>query len=87
MSALASTASTRQSLAGRSRASRWQSFSASARARSPLKLAAEVQTPASANEGAGPLVILHGLYGSKQNWRSLAKGMATKLGRPVYSLV
>ncbi|KAI9096497.1 Alpha/Beta hydrolase protein [Phlyctochytrium arcticum] len=33
-----------------------------------------------------PLVILHGLFGSKQNWRSLSKALATRLGTDVYSL-
>ncbi|TXT07374.1 hypothetical protein VHUM_03094 [Vanrija humicola] len=32
------------------------------------------------------LLIAHGLFGSKQNWRSLAKGFAQKLGMPVYTV-
>jgi pimeloyl-ACP methyl ester carboxylesterase len=32
------------------------------------------------------LVLCHGLFGSKQNWRSLAKGFAQRLGMPVYAL-
>lgn len=32
------------------------------------------------------LVVCHGLYGSKQNWGSLAKGMANEFGVPVYTL-
>ena len=35
---------------------------------------------------AVPLVILHGLYGSRQNWRSLARNLATSLDRDVYPL-
>ena len=35
-----------------------------------------------------PLVILHGLFGSKQNWRSLQRAFTTKLpaGTPVVAL-
>lgn len=33
-----------------------------------------------------PLVILHGLFGSKQNWRSLGKAFAQRLQAPVYAL-
>lgn len=36
---------------------------------------------------AGPVVVLHGLYGSKQNWRGLGKAMALQLGRDVTTLV
>ncbi|KIO28720.1 hypothetical protein M407DRAFT_22146 [Tulasnella calospora MUT 4182] len=35
---------------------------------------------------SGPLVIVHGLFGSKQNWRSLAKRFHQTLHAPVYSL-
>ena len=55
---------------------------------SPVKLAYESQLPvAGQSSSKAPLVVLHGLYGSKQNWRSLAKGMASKLGREVFTLV
>ncbi|KAL7417841.1 hypothetical protein BDY24DRAFT_373070 [Mrakia frigida] len=33
------------------------------------------------------LVIAHGLFGSKQNWRSLIKTFAQELGMHVYALV
>ena len=33
-----------------------------------------------------PLVIMHGLLGSKQNWRSLSRSMAHKLQRRVIAL-
>lgn len=33
-----------------------------------------------------PFVILHGLFGSKQNWRSLGKSFASRLQTPVYTL-
>ncbi|GAA5916215.1 uncharacterized protein JCM6883_000692 [Sporobolomyces salmoneus] len=53
----------------------------------PVKLAFESQLPnGNQSSSKAPLVVLHGLYGSKQNWRSLAKGMATKLGREVFTL-
>ncbi|KAL1412042.1 hypothetical protein Q8F55_003039 [Vanrija albida] len=32
------------------------------------------------------LLIAHGLFGSKQNWRSLAKAFAARLGMPVYTV-
>ncbi|GAA5822034.1 hypothetical protein JCM3770_002258 [Rhodotorula araucariae] len=52
-----------------------------------VSLAFEKQATAAGSGGsAAPLVVLHGLYGSKQNWRSLAKGMATRLGRDVFTL-
>ena len=34
-----------------------------------------------------PLIVCHGLFGSKQNWRSLARGMSQRLSRDVYTLV
>ena len=35
----------------------------------------------------GPLIMLHGLYGSAQNWRSVAKSLRVKLKRDVHTLV
>ncbi|GAA6038748.1 hypothetical protein JCM8097_002380 [Rhodosporidiobolus ruineniae] len=52
----------------------------------PVKLAFEKQTPSNLTSSKAPLVVLHGLYGSKQNWRSLAKGMAAKFEREVFTL-
>ncbi|GAA5999317.1 uncharacterized protein JCM10292_001198 [Rhodotorula paludigena] len=57
-----------------------------ASAPTPVQLAFEKQAPGNLTSSKAPLVVLHGLYGSKQNWRSLAKGMAAKLGREVYTL-
>lgn len=63
-------------------------LSSTAKREAPVELQSDHYTPAKPREdGAGPLVVLHGLYGSKQNWRSLAKGMATRLGREVHTLV
>ncbi|GAA6009535.1 hypothetical protein JCM10207_003817 [Rhodosporidiobolus poonsookiae] len=53
--------------------------------REVVKLASEKQA-ASANSSRAPLVVLHGLYGTKQNWRGLAKGMALKLERDIFAL-
>lgn len=43
--------------------------------------------PSDSSPSHGPLVILHGLYGSKQNWRSLAKRLAQRIKVDVYALV
>jgi len=52
-----------------------------------LELAYEVYSPKEGITPArGPLLILHGLFGSKQNWRSLSKSLAHKLNREVYAL-
>ncbi|SPO37449.1 related to Abhydrolase domain-containing protein C22H12.03 [Pseudozyma flocculosa] len=34
----------------------------------------------------GPIVVCHGLFGSKQNWRSLGRAMASRFGVDVYAL-
>ncbi|KAG9124973.1 hypothetical protein FRC07_009495 [Ceratobasidium sp. 392] len=53
--------------------------------RSPVNLAYEKIDPPELKSNS-PMLIVHGLYGSKQNWRSLSKAFARNLGRPVYSL-
>ncbi|KAI9595061.1 Alpha/Beta hydrolase protein [Syncephalis fuscata] len=50
-----------------------------------VPLAYERYMPTQAPEPT-PLVILHGLFGSKQNWRSLARGLAQRLSVPIYAL-
>jgi pimeloyl-ACP methyl ester carboxylesterase len=72
---------------------RWQSnltFSTLRHANTePVELSYErypppADTPCTSSSSA--LVILHGLFGSKQNWRSLSRAFAQKLGIPVYAL-
>ncbi|KAJ3559155.1 hypothetical protein NP233_g11337 [Leucocoprinus birnbaumii] len=38
------------------------------------------------DDNEGPVVILHGLFGSKRNWNSLARGFNSSLNRPIYTL-
>ncbi|KAF9578396.1 hypothetical protein BGW38_005812 [Lunasporangiospora selenospora] len=42
----------------------------------------KVQEPARSR----PIVIMHGLFGSKQNWKALSKAMATRLNTRVFTL-
>ncbi|KAF5368895.1 hypothetical protein D9758_002971 [Tetrapyrgos nigripes] len=42
--------------------------------------------PSDGNKTQGALVILHGLFGSKQNWSSLSKAFSKDLNKPVYAL-
>jgi pimeloyl-ACP methyl ester carboxylesterase len=63
-----------------------RTFSTSRPTWQAVALASDAYAP-KASTGSGPLVILHGLYGSKQNWRSLAKAMADRLGKEVIALV
>lgn len=50
-----------------------------------VKLAYHLYEPAQPSS-ASPLVILHGLFGSKSNWQSLSKAFARDLKRRVYAL-
>ncbi|KAL7419664.1 hypothetical protein Q5752_005578 [Cryptotrichosporon argae] len=52
----------------------------------PVELAYDLTTPAEVRVEGQSLVICHGLFGSKQNWRSLAKMFAHRLGMPVYTV-
>ncbi|KAJ1551867.1 Alpha/beta hydrolase domain-containing protein 11, partial [Cladochytrium tenue] len=57
-----------------------------------VALSHEVYLPSGAAAAAAPvpspppLLILHGLFGSKQNWRSLAKALANRLGARVVAV-
>ncbi|KAF8589903.1 alpha/beta hydrolase [Ramaria rubella] len=53
----------------------------------PIELQYELVKPPSGDYStASPLVICHGLFGSKQNWRSLSKIFAARLRSDIYSL-
>ncbi|KAJ2056311.1 hypothetical protein GGI17_006266 [Coemansia sp. S146] len=43
-------------------------------------------TKAEIASNKAPLVILHGLFGSKQNWRAISKQLSRVLGRDTYSV-
>lgn len=49
----------------------------------PITLAFDAVT---VNKSGIPLVILHGLFGSKQNWRSLSKQLGKILQCPIYTI-
>ncbi|KAG1845326.1 alpha beta-hydrolase [Suillus subalutaceus] len=53
---------------------------------SPVELAHDEHIPADGNRSHRPLLILHGLFGSKRNWQSLSKAFMRDLSRPVYTL-
>ncbi|KAI6122227.1 alpha beta-hydrolase [Pisolithus croceorrhizus] len=53
---------------------------------SPVSLAYDEYIPPNGNATDRPLVILHGLFGSKRNWQSLSKAFMRDLQRPVYAL-
>ena len=44
----------------------------------PVKVAAQLHEPQSGEENAPSLVILHGLFGSAGNWRSLSRQLASE---------
>ncbi|KAI0833404.1 alpha/beta-hydrolase [Trametes gibbosa] len=52
----------------------------------PVELHFDKVVPPNGNETRNPLVILHGLFGTKRNWGSLSKAFAKDLDRPVYAL-
>lgn len=49
----------------------------------PFNLSYDEFRPSKFHEEKVPIIISHGLFGSKQNWRSLAKALTNKLGRSV----
>ncbi|BFZ55323.1 hypothetical protein PYCC9005_002363 [Savitreella phatthalungensis] len=58
----------------------------SAAARTTVRLAYQVHGASSAGVSKSPLVVLHGLFGSKSNWGSLSKAFARDLDRDVWTL-
>ncbi|KAK2460132.1 hypothetical protein APHAL10511_007811 [Amanita phalloides] len=52
----------------------------------PVDLDYTLGIPPDGNKTEKPLVILHGLFGSKRNWNSLTKAFVSDLKRPVYAL-
>ncbi|KAI0649164.1 alpha/beta-hydrolase [Trametes meyenii] len=52
----------------------------------PVELHFDKVVPEDGDETRNPLVILHGLFGTKRNWGSLSKAFVRELGRPVYAL-
>jgi len=52
----------------------------------PVELEYDQLIPSDGNEQDKPLVILHGLFGSKRNWLSLSKAFLKDLQRPIYTL-
>lgn len=66
---------------------RLHNLSLSVIARRRLNLAYALhRPPRTAQTEHAPLVFLHGLFGSKQNNRSISKALARDLERPVYAL-
>ncbi|KAI0787738.1 alpha/beta-hydrolase [Fomes fomentarius] len=53
---------------------------------SPVELHYDKVVPPDGNETSKPLVILHGLFGTKRNFGWLSRAFAKELGRPVYVL-
>ncbi|KAF8339653.1 Alpha/Beta hydrolase protein [Cantharellus anzutake] len=51
-----------------------------------VDLAFEKAEPPNGMNGSRPVVVLHGLFGQKQNWRSLSRAMAKELNTNVYAL-
>lgn len=51
-----------------------------------LSLAYNLHEPHEPGQGHAPLILLHGLFGSKQNNRTISKALARDLKTPVYAL-
>lgn len=51
----------------------------------PLCLKADIFGDTCQNKTA-PLILIHGLFGSKQNWRSIARSLQQKLGNRIYAI-
>ncbi|TBU50464.1 alpha/beta-hydrolase [Dichomitus squalens] len=66
--------------------SRREQTRAASSAVSPVELHYDKVVPPDGNETDRPLVILHGLFGTKRNFASLSKAFVKDLGRPVYAL-
>ncbi|KAL1926568.1 hypothetical protein VTP01DRAFT_5689 [Rhizomucor pusillus] len=58
----------------------------SLRSTTPVPLSYDKYPAQTRATGKAPLLIAHGLFGSKQNWRSLGKALSSRLGRDVYAL-
>ncbi|KAH9002966.1 alpha/beta-hydrolase [Lactarius hatsudake] len=52
----------------------------------PVDLRYDVLHPKDASKAERPLVILHGLFGTKRNWQSLSKAFLRDIQRPVYTV-
>ncbi|KAF2158129.1 alpha/beta-hydrolase [Myriangium duriaei CBS 260.36] len=52
----------------------------------PLDLAYDSYPAPEGSSSHGPIVFLHGLFGSKKNNRTIAKALARSLSRPIYNL-
>lgn len=59
----------------------------SLRSTTPVPLSYDKYPAQTRATSKAPLLIAHGLFGSKQNWRSLGKALSSRLGRDVYALV
>ncbi|KAH9945411.1 alpha/beta-hydrolase [Epithele typhae] len=64
----------------------WQQLRPKSSAVTPVELHFDKVVAPDGNEKGKPLVIIHGLFGTKRNWGSLSKAFAKDLGRPVYAL-
>ncbi|XP_055911751.1 protein ABHD11 [Eupeodes corollae] len=52
----------------------------------PIKMAVNVFESKTTDPNASPLLIMHGLFGSKQNWRGISKALESKTNRKIYNV-